>query len=63
MIATAVSFVVGLVSGILFLIPCIGWIAGWMILGLSGVWIGTVYAHLFGQVGASPPGDALIPTA
>ena len=62
-IAVAATFVVGLIAGVLFIIPCIGWIAGWVLTALTGVWIGTVYAHLFGQVGATPPEQAMIPTA
>ncbi len=61
-IAIVASSIMGVVAGILFIIPCIGWIAGWILVSLTGVWIGTVYAHLFGQVGAPPPDEALIPT-
>ncbi len=61
-IAVVASSIMGVVGGILFVIPCIGWIAGWVLVSLTGVWTGTVYAHLFGQVGAPPPDDALIPT-
>ena len=46
---------VGLVIGILNLfvgwIPCIGWIASLALSLGSGVYIGAVYAHLFGQFG------------
>lgn len=60
-IGVAASFVMGIIGGILFIIPCIGWIAGWVLISLTSVWIGTVYAHLFGQVGAEPPGQAIVP--
>jgi hypothetical protein len=47
---------VGLVIGMLNLfvgwIPCIGWVASLALSLGSGVYIGTVYAHLFGQFGA-----------
>ena len=47
---------VGLVIGMLNLfvgwIPCIGWIISLALSLGSGVYIGAVYAHLFGQFGA-----------
>lgn len=50
------GFGVGLAIGILNLlvgwIPCIGWIASLVLSLASGVYIGIVYAHLFGQFGA-----------
>jgi hypothetical protein len=61
--AVAVSFVIGIVAGVLAFIPCCGWILAWLLLAASTVWIGTVYAHLFGQVGVEPPGQALVPGA
>ena len=62
-IAIVVSFVIGLVAGVLAIVPCCGWILSWLLLAASTVWIGTVYAHLFGQVGTEPPGQAIVPGA
>jgi hypothetical protein len=49
-----VGIVLGIVSTIIGLIPCIGWIVGWLIGAIGGVYIFTIFAHLFGQVAASP---------
>ena len=47
-----IGFVVSIVNALIGWIPCIGWIAG-LIVGLgSGVYIATIYAHLFGQFSA-----------
>jgi hypothetical protein len=62
-IAIGASFVVGIVAGVLFIIPCIGWLIGWVLVAGTSVWIGTVYAHLFGQIGSEPPGQAIVPGA
>ncbi len=59
-IGIGASFVIGLIAGVLAFIPCIGWIAAWLLVGLTSVWVGTVYAHLFGQVDAGPPGQAIV---
>jgi hypothetical protein len=47
-----ISLVVGGISSILGLIPCIGWILAVVISALAAPYIGVVYAYLFGQVGA-----------
>lgn len=49
-----VGIVLGVVSTIIGLIPCVGWILGWLIGAVGGVYIFTIFAHLFGQVAASP---------
>jgi hypothetical protein len=56
------SFLIGLVGGVLALIPCCGWIAAWVLVGVTGVWILAVFGHLFGQIGAEPPGQSLTPS-
>jgi hypothetical protein len=40
------------VQGVLGWIPCIGWLAAFLISIGVIVYISTVYAHLFGQFGA-----------
>ncbi len=49
-----VGLVAGLVSSLFGLIPCLGWIISLAIGAFAGVWIATIYAHLFGQVAAQP---------
>jgi hypothetical protein len=48
--AVVVGIVVSLLSIVLWVIPCIGWILMWLISALSSVYLFTLYAHLFGQV-------------
>lgn len=56
-ITIVAGFLVGLVAGVVGAligrIPCIGWMIVWVISAIAGVYIGAVYAHLFGQVGAN----------
>jgi hypothetical protein len=47
----ALSFLSG-IGTLLFAIPCIGVILGFLFFGFLAVWPNTVIAHLFGQVGA-----------
>jgi hypothetical protein len=61
-VGIGVMFVIGLVAGVLSIIPCCGWIAAWVLLGTAGVYITAVFGHLFGQIGAEPPDQALTPT-
>jgi hypothetical protein len=44
-----VGLVISLVGTVLGFIPCIGWVAAWVLGVLAGVYIFFVYAHLFGQ--------------
>lgn len=50
------SIVIGVVAGllvaVLLIIPCIGWIAAFLIGAVVSVAVPLVYAHLFGQVAA-----------
>ncbi len=47
-----VGLIVGIINAIIGWIPCLGWIVA-LALGLSsGIYIATIYAHLFGQFGA-----------
>jgi hypothetical protein len=52
------GFAVGLIAGLVVVLigwlPCIGWIFAWIITSIVNVWITAFYAHLFGQVGATP---------
>ena len=61
-IGIGASFLIGIVGGVLALIPCCGWIAAWVLFGVTGVWILAVFGHLFGQIGAEPPGQSLTPS-
>jgi hypothetical protein len=47
----AVGLVVSAVTFLLSWIPCIGQVVLVLVAALQGVWIGTLYAFLFGQVG------------
>jgi hypothetical protein len=55
-VTVAAGFLVGLVIGaagmLVGWIPCIGWIILWAMSAIAGAYLGVVYAHLFGQVGA-----------
>lgn len=62
-VGIAASFVIGIVGGVLAFIPCCGWILAWILFGVTTVWILAVFGHLFGQIGAEPPGEALVPGA
>jgi hypothetical protein len=44
-----IGLVLGVVSGTLSLIPCLGWIASLAATLGAGVYVSAVYAHLFGQ--------------
>jgi hypothetical protein len=55
-----VSLIIGIVGSVLSIIPCIGWIIGWVVYALGTVYILAVGAHLFGQVGAVQPPPAAI---
>ena len=57
LVTVAVSFVVGLVGGILGIIPCLGWIAAFIIGLAAGPYIQFVSSHLYGQIGAKVLGN------
>ena len=48
-----VGLVMGVVGMLVGWIPCIGWLVVWAISAVAGAYLGAVYAHLFGQVGAN----------
>jgi hypothetical protein len=50
-----VGLIVGVLGALVGWIPCIGWVIVWVITAVAGAYVGAVYAHLFGQVGASVP--------
>jgi hypothetical protein len=58
-VGIGVSFVIGIVGGILAIIPCCGWILAWILTGVTGVYIAAVFGHLFGQIGTEPPDQSL----
>jgi hypothetical protein len=62
-VGIAASFLIGIVGGVLAIIPCCGWILAWILFGVTTVWILAVFAHLFGQIGAEPPGQSIVPGA
>jgi hypothetical protein len=62
-VAIAASFVIGIVGSVLAFIPCCGWILAWILFGVTTVWILAVYGHLFGQIGAEPPDQSIVPSA
>jgi hypothetical protein len=45
-----IGLVGSVIAGIIGIIPCIGWLVAWVLMGLVVVAIQLVYAHLFGQV-------------
>lgn len=57
-ISLAAGFLIGLVLGaagmLAVWIPCVGWLIMWALSAIAGAYLGVVYAHLFGQVGANP---------
>ncbi len=62
-VGIAASFIISIVGGVLAFIPCCGWILAWILFGVTTVWILAVFGHLFGQIGAEPPGQAIVPGA
>jgi hypothetical protein len=62
-VGIGVSFVISIVGAVLAIIPCCGWILAWILFGVTTVWILAVFGHLFGQIGAEPPGQSIVPGA
>jgi len=58
-----VGLVIGFINLVVSWIPCIGWIVGLALSLGSGVYMGAVYAHLFGQFGALVYGNHLLTPA
>jgi hypothetical protein len=50
--AIIVGIVIWLISILLSPIICLGWILAWLIGAIGGVYIYTIFSHLFGQVSA-----------
>jgi hypothetical protein len=46
----AIFAIASLISTVLLVIPCIGWVVAWVISGIASIWSTLVGAHLFGQV-------------
>jgi len=57
-----VGLVASIVTGVLGLIPCLGWIVSIMITLGIGVYLSMIYSHLFGQFGRQAFGPLLPPT-
>ena len=57
-----VGLAIGIVNTIIGWIPCIGWIISIVLSFGSGVYISAVYAHLFGQFGATAFGSSPLAT-
>jgi hypothetical protein len=63
-VSIGVTFVISIVAIPLWLIPCVGGIAAWVLFGASNVYIMAVFGHLFGQIATEPPDQSLtIPSA
>jgi hypothetical protein len=62
-ISTIISFISGIVGAPLAFIPCCGWIVAGIIFGVATTWMSAVFGHLFGQIGAEPPDQSLVPSA
>lgn len=58
--AVVVGIVLGLVTTVLGIIPCLGWLLAWIIGGIGGVYISTIWAHLFGQVVSETPATSIV---
>lgn len=50
--ALLVGILVGMASAVLRFIPCFGRTLGIIVSGLAGVYLSTIWGHLFGQVGS-----------
>lgn len=46
------GMLIGLVAGFVGLVPCLGWLLSAAISLLGTIWLGTIFAYLFGRVGA-----------
>jgi hypothetical protein len=44
------ALVLNVVTGVLFAIPCIGWIAGFILSMVMGPYLSVVTGHLYGQI-------------
>jgi len=62
LVGLVVGFGLGIVMMALNIIPCIGWLIGWIFSAFVGIWLLSVYAHLFGQVGGRSVESALEPS-
>lgn len=57
LLAAIASFVAvlvaNIVAGVISIIPCIGWLVGFVILILSNPWIAVASGHIYGQIAAA----------
>lgn len=56
--ALVASFVISIVTGILQIAPCIGWILALVVWALAGPWLTVSMGHLYGQIAAKMGGKA-----
>ena len=52
--AIVVGIILSVVGTVLAAIICIGWLITWVVSALGSVYLFAIYAHLFGQVVATP---------
>lgn len=52
--AIVVGIIMSIVGTVLAAIICIGWLITWVVTALGSVYLFAIYAHLFGQVVATP---------
>ena len=57
-VALAVSFAIGIITGVLSIIPCLGWILSLAVTALAGPWLMATIGHLYGQIAAKMGGKA-----
>jgi len=57
LVTVAAVFVVSLIGGVLGIIPCLGWIAAFVIGLASGPYVSFVGGHLYGQIAAKVLGN------
>jgi len=63
-VSIGAGLVLGFVNLVFSWIPCIGWVIGMLLSMVSGAYITTVSAHLFGQFGTSATDSRpLLPSA
>jgi len=48
--ALVASLVIGIITGILQIIPCLGWILSLVVAALAGPWVTISIGHLYGQI-------------
>jgi len=57
LVTLAAVFVVSLIGGVLGIIPCLGWIAAFVIGLAAGPYVSFLGGHLYGQIAAKVLGN------